>query len=117
MAQQVRLPGQKVIGVIPPGELAEIGIVQPVPILETTWFDERQACVLVHDYLAGEFEGHFEQYRTCSSYAAGVCRGTGGAGLLCMFHEPEGSAAWQRARSWERVTTQDGSTALRRRRP
>ena len=116
MEQAVALPGQEIVGVIPPGELAKIGILQSVPIIAVPWFDERQTCKLVHDYLQGGIEGRLEEYSACRGFAAGVCRGTGGAGMLCLFHEPETSPAWQRARSWERVVMSDGTTALQRRR-
>ena len=115
MAQAVALPGQRVIDVIPPGELAEIGILTAVPVLEVQWFDERQTCARVHDYLSGRIEGRVEESRRCRGFAAGVCRGTGGAGMPCLFHEADGSPGWQRARAWEQVTLEDGSTALRRR--
>ena len=110
------LPGHEIIGIIPPGNLAEYGIATAVPIVKVAWFDDRQTCSLVHDYLAGDIEGRFEEYRGCRSYAAGVCAGTGGAGMLCLFHEPDQSLAWGRARQWERVQTQSGAVALQRRR-
>lgn len=112
MPVQVALPGQEVIGIIPPGELAELGIVQAVPIVAAPWFDNRQTCRLAHAYLAGAIEGRFEEYHTCSSYAAGVCRGTGGAGLVCLFHEADQAPAWAQARQWRRLRLADGSTAL-----
>ena len=115
MAQAVALPGQEVIGVIPPGELVELGIVTAVPIVQVNWFDDRQTCKVVHDYLEGKIEGQPEEYRRCQGYAAGVCRGTGGAGLLCLFHEPDHSPTWVRAKSWQRITLEDGTVALQRR--
>ena len=89
MAAAVALPGHEVIGILPPGELVQLGIVQAVPIVSVPWFDTRQTCKLAHDYLAGAIEGRFEEYHGCSGYAAGVCRGTGGAGLLCLIIETE----------------------------
>lgn len=113
-----RLPGvpdTEIIGLVPPGELIEIGVAHAVPIVSTRWFDDRQTCKLVHDYLEGEIEGRFEEYHGCKNYAAGVCAGTGGAGMLCLFHEPDSSLAWGLARRWERVKTRDGTVALQRR--
>ena len=97
---------------IPPGELVQLGIVQAVPIVNVPWFDTRQTCKLAHDYLAGAIEGRFEEYHACSGYAAGVCRGTGGAGLLCLFHEADKTLGWGLARQWQRVRLADGMTAL-----
>jgi hypothetical protein len=42
--------------------------------------------------------------------------GTGGAGMLCLFHESDNSLAWGLARRWQRVQTQDSAVALQRRR-
>ena len=109
------VPDAEVIGIVPPGKLVEIGIVEAVPIVSVPWFDNRQTCKVVHDYLAGTIEGRFEEYHGCSSYAAGVCRGTGGAGLLCLFHEADKSLAWGLARQWQRVRLADGMTALQQR--
>jgi hypothetical protein len=116
MTTSVALPGHEVIGIIPPGNLVEYGLATAVPIVKVAWFDDRQTCKLVHDYLEGAIEGTFEEYRTCRNYAAGVCAGTGGAGMLCLFHEPEQSLAWGRARQWERVKGSHGTVALQRRR-
>jgi hypothetical protein len=110
------LPGQEIIGIIPPGNLVDYGLATAVPIVKVTWFDDRQTCSLVHDYLAGDIEGTFEEYHSCRNYAAGVCAGTGGAGMLCLFHEADNSLAWGLARRWQRVQTQDGKVALQRRR-
>ncbi len=73
MSTAVALPGHEVIGIVPPGELVELGIVQAVPIIKVPWSDTRQTCKLVHEYLAGTIEGRFEEYHSCSGYAAGVC--------------------------------------------
>lgn len=115
MSTAVALPGQEVIGLVPPGKLVELGIVQAVPIIKVPWSDTRQTCKLVHDYLAGAIEGRFEEYQGCSGYSAGVCRGTGGAGLLCLFHEADKSLGWSLAHQWQRVRLADGMTALERR--
>lgn len=116
MTATTALPGQEIIGVIPAGNLIESGIATAVPMVQVAWFDERQTCKLVHDYLEGKIEGRFDEYCGCKNYAAGVCAGTGGAGMLCLFHEPDRSPAWGRARQWERVQTASGTVALQRRR-
>ena len=116
MTTNTALPGHEIIGVIPAGNLVEYGIATAVPIVSTPWFDDRQTCMIVHDYLEGKIEGRFEEYRRCRNYAAGVCAGTGGAGMLCLFHEPDTSLAWARARQWQRVQRSNGTVALQRRR-
>jgi hypothetical protein len=104
-----------VVDVIPPGRLAQLGIATAVPVVQVRWFDERQTCRLVHDYLEGRMEGVAGEYSCCDAYAAGVCRATGGAGLVCLFHEPEAAAGWRRARQWDGVVLADGTRALQRR--
>jgi len=116
MTTATALPGQEIIGVIHAGNLVEYGVATALPIVKVAWFDDRQTCKLVHDYLEGKIEGRFEEYQRCKSYAAGVCVGTGGAGMLCLFHEPDRSLAWGLARRWQRVQAQDGTVALQRRR-
>ena len=112
MAQAIALPGDEVVGVVLPDQLAGLGIAHPVPILKVTWFDDRQTCSRVHDYLDHVIEGTYSDYSGCTAYAAGVCGDTGGAGLPCMFHEPESAPIWQRARGWKRVQHDDGSPVL-----
>jgi hypothetical protein len=116
MTATTTLPGQAIIGVIPAGNLVEYGIATAVPIVSVPWFDDRQTCKIVHDYLEGKIEGRYDEYQHCRNYAAGVCAGTGGAGLLCLFHEPDKSSAWGRAGQWQRVQAKDGTVALQRRR-
>ncbi len=116
MTTTTTIPRQEIIGIIPASKLVEYGVATAVPIVSTPWFDDRQTCRIVHDYLEGKIEGRFDEYRSCRSYAAGVCVGTGGAGMLCLFHEPDSSLAWGLARRWQRVQTQDGMVALQRRR-
>lgn len=111
----VELPGQKIIDLVPADQLAQIGIMQSVPIVQVRWSDERETCQTVQDFLVGEIEGTFEEYSRCTGYVAGQCSGTGGASLPCLFHEPSTSRSWQRAQSWERITLEDGTMALRRR--
>lgn len=114
MAKTLALPGHEVIGIIPADALAKHGIVTAAPIVDVPWFDDRQTCKLVHDYLEGKIEGRFDEYSACKNYAIGVCAGTGGAGLLCMFHESDRSLAWRRAQRWQRVYMPDGTVALQR---
>ncbi|MFO7697927.1 MAG: hypothetical protein R6X16_12335 [Anaerolineae bacterium] len=114
MTTTTTLPGRRIVDVIPAGNLVKYGIATVVPIVSTPWFDDRQAYEIVHDYLERKNEGRFEEYRGCRNYAAGVCAGTGGAGMLCLFHESDNSLAWGLARRWQRVQTQDGTVALQR---
>lgn len=83
---------------------------QLIPIVDRRRFDERQTCHLVHDYLSAH--GYAEPdaqadvtdrptYRSCSSYRAGLCRGT--ALDFCLFVEEPGSEGWQRALRWRRL--------------
>jgi len=109
------LSGHPIVGLIPAGQLVEQGIATAVPIVGVRWFDNRQTCQLAHDYLEGKIEGHFDEYHACKSYKIGVCAGTGGAGLLCLFHEPERSLAWGLVRQWQQVALPDGTTALEKR--
>lgn len=109
------LPGEEIADIILPGQLAHLGIATAVPVVKVRWFDERQTCRLVHDYLEGRMEGALCEYGGCGAYHGGICRNTGCARLPCMFHEPEGAPIWQRARQWERVVLEDGARALQRR--
>ena len=113
----VHLPGvpdPEVIGIIPAGELIELGILEAVPILEVKWADERQWCGLVHQYLAGEIDGRPSDWQACSSLRGGMCGGNGWKDP-CLFREPESSKGWQRANQWTCVTLADGTQALARR--
>ncbi len=112
---RVALPGEEIVEVIPPGRLAHLGIATAVPVVGVRRFDERQTCRLVHDYLEGRIEGTAGEYGGCGAYGGGICRGTGGARLPCLFHELEGAACWERAREWERVAREDGGRVLQRR--
>ena len=112
----VHLPGvpdEEVIGIIPAGELAELGIAEPVMIIEPKWFDERQTCGLAQEYLHGETEATPAEWRSCSMWKPGQCRGAG-AGKRCIFEEPESAPIWQLAAGWRFVTWPDGSRALAR---
>ena len=108
------VPDTAVIGVIPAGQLAELGIAVDVPILQVRWFDERQCCTTVHAYLSGDIDGTPAEYTGCSSYRDGQCGGVGWE-RPCLFHEPETSDGWRKARSWELVSLDDGTTALAKR--
>ena len=77
--------GQEVVDVIPPGQLAQLGIATAVPVVRVRWLDERQTCRLVHDYLEGRTEGVDGEYSCCDAYVEGVCRATGGARLTGFF--------------------------------
>lgn len=111
----VALPGDEILDLVPPGALAELGIALPVPVVAVRWFDPRQTCRLVHDYLEGKIEGMAAEYGCCPAYAGGKCRGTGSPGLPCLFHEPEAADAWQQAQEWERVALEPGGdTVLQR---
>lgn len=106
----ITLPGHPIVDLIPPGPHSAT----PIPVVAMRWFDDRQTCKLVHDYLEGKIEGRFDEYRACKSYAAGVCAGTNGAGCLCLFHEPDGSLGWALARQWRRIQLEDGTVALQK---
>jgi len=104
------LPGTaEVIDVIPAGELP--GLLVAVPVVDVRWFDDRQTCRLAHDYLEGLTEGTPDDWEACTSYNAGEC---GRSGRPCLFLEADDGEAWERARSWERVTLASGVVALRR---
>lgn len=94
------------------GQLAQIGIAKAVPILDVAWFDARQTCRLVRDYLEGKTQGVFPEYAACPAYVAGACCGASATGLSCLFHLPDSSAIWYLARQWHRITLADGTSAL-----
>ena len=113
----VHLPGvpdPEVIGIIPAGELAELGIAEPVLIIEPRWFDDRQICTLAQRYLHGETEATPAEWQACGAYRRGQCRSCIG-GHACIFEEPASAEIWQRAQRWQYVTMADGSRALARR--
>ena len=87
----------EVVDIIPPGALAELGIVMAVPVVEIYRpADQRKWCLAVHQWLDGDSVPH-----CCPSndlLAEGVCRRspTGGRCLLLLpFDHPE----WQPALS------------------
>lgn len=102
----------EVVDLAPGNPPAESGIARAVPILDVAWFDARQTCRLVHDYLEGTTAGVFPDYAACPAYAAGTCCGASAAGLSCLFHLPDSSALWHLARQWHRLTLAGGTSVL-----
>ena len=114
-----RLPGvpdETIIDVIPPGALADLGIVQAVPVLQMNWHDERTGCQIAHRYDAGELQGTPEEYGNCWAYSNGRCQMNGSQDgrprSACLFHEPEDGPSWAALRQWVLLELEDGSTAL-----
>ena len=114
-----RLPGvpdETIIDVIPPGALADLGIVQAVPVLQMNWHDERTGCQIAHRYDAGELQGTPEEYGNCWAYSNGRCKMNGAQDgqprSACLFHEPEDGPSWAALRQWVLLELEDGSTAL-----
>ena len=113
--EHVTLPGvpdETVIGIFAPGELAAIGILEAVPILQVTWHDERTGCDRAHRYLASELQGIPSDYTGCYFYHAGRCNMNGKAANPCLFHEPESGRSWDKVRWWRLLEYPDGSTAI-----
>ena len=100
------------------GELAAVGIVGPVPVLDLArWYDERQGCNLAHRYEAGEVQGTPNEYGGCYFYAGGGCKMNGNAQRdACLFHLGEDAQPWQRLRRNALLRMPDGSTAITTRR-
>lgn len=95
------------------GELAQFGIVQPVPVLAVKWYDERGGCVVAHRYDAGELQGAPSEYSGCHFYRGGGCRMNGRPDRdHCLFHLAESSEPWQRLRRNALLRMPDGSTAI-----
>lgn len=118
-----RLPGvpdETIVDVIPPGQLAALGIAQAVPVVEVRWYDERAGCQLAHRYEAGEIDGNPDDYTGCWAYwpapAGGGClmngRHNGRARSACLFHEPDPGPAWARLRANVLLELPDGTTAV-----
>ena len=114
-----RLPGvpdETIIDVIPPGALADLGIVQAVPVLQMNWHDERTGCQIAHRYDAGELQGTPEEYGNCWAYSNGRCQMNGSQDgrprSACLFHEPEDGPSWADLRQWVLLELPDGTTAL-----
>lgn len=111
-----RLPGvpdETIIDVIPPGELAEIGILQAVPVLQMTWYDERAGCVPGHKYAGGELAGAPADYEGCYFYRAGGCKMNGKPERDgCLFHLPESAREWGRLRANALLELPEGGYAV-----
>ena len=113
--EHVTLPGvpdETVIGMFGPGELAAIGILEAVPILQVTWHDERTGCERAHRYLGGEMDGIPSDYCDCYFYHGGRCNMNGKAANPCLFHEPESGRSWDKVKWWRLLEYPDGSTAI-----
>ncbi len=88
-------------GTEPPGQIF-------IPLLKFNWFDERQTCKLVHDFLeTGELPDweHCPSWRAVDGYGrpcAWHCA-AGGQGTPCAFQEPQDAEVWQKARSYVRM--------------
>ena len=114
-AHPVHLPGvpdETVIGVIPAGELAELGIAVDVPILAVKWHDERTGCATAHRYLAGELDGAPGDYTGCHFYHGARCDMNGRGANPCLFHEPESGPSWGNVKRWRLLEYPDGSQAI-----
>lgn len=119
-----RLPGLEdaapIVDLLPAGALDHLGIVQPVPVLQVRWYDERAGCPIAHRYMAGEHDGAPEAYQACWAYwpapAGGGCLMNGRDGnrarSACLFHEPENGPAWDRLRANVLLELPDGTTAI-----
>lgn len=102
----------EIVDHVPQGQMAHTGIAKSVPILNVAWFDARQTCRLVHDYLEGTTQGLFPDYTACPAYVSGICCGASAAGLSCLFLLPDSNAIWHLARQWHRITLADGTSVL-----
>lgn len=95
------------------GELAEFGIVAPVPVLSLKWYDERGGCVVAHRYDAGELQGTPSEYGQCHFYRCGGCRMNGKPDRdACLFHLEESSEAWRKLRRNALLRMPDGGYAI-----
>jgi len=106
------VPDNVVIGVIPAGQLVELGILVDVPILDMPMHDERTGCKAAHRYLAGELQGIPSDFDGCYFYSAGRCSMNGRAANPCLFHEPEASRSWAKVKRWALLEYPDGSTCI-----
>lgn len=94
---------------IPAGALAQIGILEAVPVLQVTWADERFCCRLAHRYLGGESQGTPPEYEGCHFYGHRRCSMNGKAADPCLFHEDEKGASWEGVRRWRLLEYPDGA--------
>ena len=106
------VPDNVVIGVIPAGQLVELGILVDVPILDIPMHDERTGCSLAHRYLAGQLQGIPSDYAGCHFYHSGRCNMNGRNANPCLFHEPEAGRSWSRVKGWRLLERPDGSTCI-----
>ena len=106
------VPDNVVIGVIPAGQLVELGILVDVPILDMPMHDERTGCAAAHRYLAGELQGIPSDYTGCYFYHAGRCSMNGRNANACLFHEAETGRSWAKVKRWALIEWPDGSTAI-----
>ena len=106
------VPDNVVIGVIPAGQLVELGILVDVPILDMPMHDERTSCARAHRYLAGELDGAPTDFNGCHFYHSGRCSMNGRNANPCLFHEPEGGRSWSRVKGWRLLERPDGSTCI-----
>ena len=79
------------------GATAPKGIV--IPIVEVTWFDERQTCDHVHDFVYYQAP---PDLAGCTAYVEGRCRLMGN-GTPCAFLEGPEAKVWAKARNWKRI--------------
>ena len=106
------VPDNVVIGVIPAGQLVELGILVDVPILDMPMHDERTGCAAAHRYLAGELQGIPSDYTGCYFYHAGRCSMNGRNANACLFHEAETGRSWAKVKRWALLEWPDGRTAI-----
>lgn len=113
--ERVTLPGvpdNVVIGVIPAGQLVELGILVDVPILDMPMHDERTGCERAHRYLAGELQGTASDFDGCHFYQGGRCSMNGKRANPCLFHEPESGRSWDKVKWWCLLEYPNGSIAI-----
>ena len=110
------VPDETVIGVIPAGQLAELGIAVDVPILAVNWLDERIGCERAHRYLGGELQGIPSDWQGCYFYQVGRCTMNGSEEgrprSACLFHEAESGKSWDKVRGWRLLEYPDGRQTL-----
>jgi hypothetical protein len=70
-----------------------------IPLIEVTWFDERQTCDRVHDFV---FYSTPPDLAGCQAYVEGRCRLMGN-GTPCAFHEGPEATVWAKAKNWKRI--------------
>jgi len=113
-----REPLAPVVDILPPGTLANLGILTAVPVVEPLrWYDERQGCRQALLYVAGEIDGKPSDYAHCHFFCNGSCRMNGNPTRDdCLFHLNEDAEPWRQVRSNALLQMPDGSTAVCRKR-